>query len=62
MPCSDARKSVRASAGPIALNFVHADGILIRRQQGAKIRFLRYDWENLGATHSMQTENLVSAI
>lgn len=47
---------------PIALYFVHADGILMRRQQGAKIRFLRRDWEIPGATHSIQTEIRVSAI
>jgi hypothetical protein len=56
MPYGDARKSVRASTGPTALYFVHADGILMRRQKGSATRFLRSDGENPGATRSIQTE------
>jgi len=58
MPCGGAPKSVRASAGPIALYFAHADGILMRRQKGPATRFLRCDGKNPAATRSTQTEML----
>jgi hypothetical protein len=51
--CPEERSRIRRSD---PLNFAHANGIVVRRQQGAKTRFLRCDREKPGATHSIQTE------